>query len=289
MKMKQSKRFGFTAKAVEGNEGSKCLYPIRLDTYGCGCQHNCSYCYARSLLDFRGLWNPEHPSVAQDKDIKREIRKLPKGSIVRLGGMTDCFMPLEKWERATYRAIQDLNRRRIEYLIVTKSATVADYEYLKLFDKDLAHIQITVTFTDDKTCQKYEKASPPSKRIEAIETLQRNGFDVALRLSPYIPQFVDIDKINAVQCDKIVVEFLRVNHWIKRWFDIDYSPYTLKQNGYEHLPLSKKKELIDKIKFKEITVCEDVDEHYQYWKEHVNHNADDCCNLRRYGKEQTAE
>ena len=112
-------------------------------------------------------------------------------------------------------------------------------------------------------------------------TLQRNGFDVALRLSPYIPQFIDVDRINAVQCDKIVVEFLRVNHWIKTWFDIDYSEYTLKQNGYEHLPLERKIALLNRIKFKEITVCEDVDEHYKYWKGHVNHNPNDCCNLRR--------
>lgn len=28
-------------KRVGGNEGSKCHYPARLDTYGCGCQHDC--------------------------------------------------------------------------------------------------------------------------------------------------------------------------------------------------------------------------------------------------------
>ena len=27
-------------KTVEGNEGSKCHYPTRLYTYGCGCRHN---------------------------------------------------------------------------------------------------------------------------------------------------------------------------------------------------------------------------------------------------------
>lgn len=32
-------------KTVEGNEGNKCYYPTRLDTYGCGCGHDCSYCF----------------------------------------------------------------------------------------------------------------------------------------------------------------------------------------------------------------------------------------------------
>lgn len=33
--------------------------------------------------------------------------------------------------------------------------------------------------------------------------------------------------------------------------------------------------------FDEVPVCEDVAEHYEYWKEAVNFNKDDCCNLRK--------
>ena len=57
------KSFSLFYKDVGGNEGNKCHYTTRLDTYGCGCQHDCSYCYAKSLLDFRGLWNPVKPVV----------------------------------------------------------------------------------------------------------------------------------------------------------------------------------------------------------------------------------
>ena len=42
-------------KEAGGGEGERCKYPTRLDTYGCGCYHNCSYCYAKSLLEFRNL------------------------------------------------------------------------------------------------------------------------------------------------------------------------------------------------------------------------------------------
>ena len=270
-------------KTVGGNEGSKCHYPTRLDTYGCGCGHDCSYCYAKSLLDFRGLWNNEEPAVADIVKIGKKIAKLPK-EVVRLGGMTDCFQPIERIHKVTYYTIQHLNHRRIPYLIVTKSDLVADDEYMAVLDKDLAHIQISVTTTDDELSKTYEKAVVPSRRIAAIEKLQANGFDVALRLSPYIPQYIDYDRLNSVRCDKILVEFLRVNHWIKQWFDIDYSEYTFKENGYNHLPLDKKKEYLSRITgFKELTVCEDCTYHYEYWKEHVNPNKDDCCNLRRTG------
>lgn len=268
-------------KQVGGNEGNKCHYSTRLDTYGCGCSHDCKYCYAKSLLDFRNLWNPENPSVADIEKIKKKIAKLDKGMVIRLGGMTDCFQPIEKTYRVTYETIKALNEAKIEYLIVTKSAIIAEPEYLEILDKDLAHIQITVTTTDDELSLTYEKASVPSERIKAIETLQELGFDVQLRLSPFIPQYIDFDKLNAVKCDKILVEFLRVNTWISKWFDIDYSEYTVKQSGYNHLPLAKKQEYIKQITgFKEMTVCEDESVAYEYWQDNFNHNPNDCCNLR---------
>ena len=283
--MGEVKEFKSFFKTVGGNEGNKCHYPTRLDTYGCGCAHDCKYCYAKSLLDFRNLWDAEHPAVANIDKIRRKIAKLPKDTpAIRLGGMTDCFQPIEKHYRNTYYTIKALNEYRIPYLIVTKGAIVADPEYLQILDKDLAHIQITVTTTDDDLYRKmdYEKASLPSQRIKAIETLQENGFDVALRLSPFIPQFVDYDVLNKVKCDKILIEFLRVNTWVKKWFDIDYTDWTEKQSGYQHLPLEKKIELLKNITgFKEMTVCEDFTAHYDYWKENFNHNPDDCCNLRK--------
>ena len=268
-------------KSVQGNEGNKCNYPTRLDTYGCGCSHDCKYCYAKSLLDFRGMWNAEDPAVASIKEIEKVVRKLPKG-VVRLGGMTDCYQPCEREYRNTRKTIQLLNKYRVPYLIVTKSAIMLDD--LDILDKDLAHIQVTITTTDDELAKTYEQASVPSERIKAVETLQENGFDVAVRLSPFIPEFVDISRINEIKCDKIVIEFLRVNPFIKQWFDIDYSPYKVKRNGYWHLPLSKKKELIKEIHFKEMSVCEDESMAYVYWKYHFNHNPNDCCNLREVTK-----
>lgn len=48
------------------------------------------------------------------------------------------------------------------------------------------------------------------------------------------------------------------------------------------MPLEKKKEYISKITgFKEMTVCEDESEAYEYWQKHFNHNPKDCCNLRK--------
>lgn len=276
------KDFGAVGTIVNGNEGDKCNYPMRLDTYGCGCQHDCSYCYAKSLLDFRGLWNPKSPSVAPIQKISREIRKIPKDTVVRLGGMTDCFQPCEALYRTTYKTIRLLEKRELEYLIVTKSSMVADDLYMGIMNKEHAHIQIIVTTLDDELCKKYEHASPPSERVKAIKKLQDAGYDVSLRLSPFLPSYVDFDRLNRLGIKKILIEFLRANTWVEKWFDVDYSEYTVKQSGYRHLPLKKKLEYISKITgFEEMTVCEDESQAYEYWQEHFNHNKYDCCNLRR--------
>jgi DNA repair photolyase len=86
--------------------------------------------------------------------------------------MTDCFQPKEKIHKVTYHTLQAFNKMRKPYLIITKSDLIATDEYLKVLDKDLAHIQITLTTTNDELASKYEKATRPTDRIKAIEKLQ---------------------------------------------------------------------------------------------------------------------
>ena len=193
--------------------------------------------------------------------------------------MTDCFQPIEKLHKVTYETIKLLNKYGVGYLIVTKSSMVADDEYIAIYDKNLAHIQVTVTTLDDELCKTYEKASPPSERIKAILKLQDLGFDIAIRLSPIIDEYMDYDKLNSYGINKALVEFLRVNGWIKKWFNVDYSKYTLKQSGYNHLPLEEKLRIFNKIKIPVKSVCEDFTEHFFYWQNNVNPNKNDCCNL----------
>lgn len=219
--------------------------------------------------------------MANINAIERKLQKIEPGTILRLGGMTDCMQPCELKYRNTYKTIKLLNKYRIGYLIVTKSSLIAADTYMEIMDKELAHIQISITSTSDEISKKYEKASLPSRRIKAVEKLKENGFDVQVRLSPFVEEWIDYEKINNIKCDKILIEFLRVNGFIKKWLDIDYSKYTLKQSNYYHLPLEKKIEMVNKIKnYKEISICEDVTDHYLYWKENINCNKNDCCNLR---------
>ena len=48
-------RFNSPYKKLDRKVNTWCKYTTRLDTYGCGCQHDCQYCYARGLLYWRGF------------------------------------------------------------------------------------------------------------------------------------------------------------------------------------------------------------------------------------------
>ena len=258
-----------------------CRYNARLDTYGRGCAHNCNYCYARHLLDFRGNWHPYEPAVASLETLREAVAELEPGSVIKLGGMTDCFQPAEGEHKRTLETIKMLNERGVHYLIVTKSATCVFPEYLEVYNKDLAHFQISVTNTDDYRGARYETASPQSERIRAIETLSRRGFDTTLRLSPYIPEYIDARRICNVDCEKILIEFLKVNPYVMRCFDIDYYEYTEKYGGHYNLPLERKIELANRfLDFPEHNVGEFVYQHYLWFRDNYNTNKYDCCNLR---------
>ena len=256
-----------------------CNYTSRLDPYGCGCEHGCSYCYAKSLLDFRGNWGGV--KAANLIEIKRRISSLIPGSIVKLGGMTDCFQPIEKKQRLTYNTIKLLNYYNIHYLIVSKSSLCTEPEYLSIYNKNLAHFQISISNTNGlfENCDSFES------RVKSIEILQKLGFDTSIRLSPFLNEYCDVDLINRISCDKILIEFLKVSPFIKRWLNIDYSRYILKYKGYEHLQLDEKISLIKLIsKSKQITVGEYVKEHHKYFSSNVNFNKNDCCNLNYHQK-----
>lgn len=272
-------------KTVEGGEGDRCKYPTRLDVYGCGCNHNCQYCYARSLLDFRGNWHPNSPSVADKEEVIKVLDTIPKGTILRIGGMTDMFQSCEDEHHMSRWLIQELNARGIGYLIVTKGANILE-KNIDVLDKDLAHIQISYTYSEGLAPKGFENASPPKDRIRVAERLQEEGFDVALRLSPYIPQFIDLKQVTDCKVDKILVEFLRANAMIRKKMPYyDFTAWNQKQDGYQQLSLSAKKMLLKPIiaTGKQVSVCEDYRPHWKWFKENVNHNPDDCCNIRVNG------
>jgi len=230
-----------------GSEVEKCFYPFKVDTYGCGCPHNCLYCYSRSTLEWRKLWNPDDPAVASVADIESTFLAALDGSRrgriadlvrarmpVRLGSKTDCFSKTERVHRVSFRLLQLLREHRYPYLILTKGDLLADPEYLDVLDPSLAYVQFSVTTPYDDVAATWEPGAPvTSLRLRAIETLRSRGIHVAARICPLIPIYPDghysqtpslcdplnvfdwhlVDQLADAGCETIIAGFLRLNYY----------------------------------------------------------------------------
>lgn len=282
----ETKEFKSFYKEVKGNEGTKCHYPTRLDTYGCGCPFNCNYCYARSLLEFRKLWNPTNPSEADIEKIRRKIRRLPEGTpAIRLGGMTDCFQPKERKTHLTLETIKALNEHRQAYLIVTKSNLVSEEPWLAILDPELAHVQVTITCFDDANT-----GNSTTRPLLSRPNESKPSNDSIRRESTYR---CDCPRSSpSLWTTTVSPPSTATNYWSsfcastrksRKSSPLWTSPH-IRSNRADTIisPWSRKKKLMDNIYgFKEVTVCEDESEAYEYWNHHYNPNPADCCNLRR--------
>lgn len=248
-----TREFKSFLKLPGGGEIQRCYYPFKLDTYGCGCSNNCLYCYARSCLDFRGLWDDKSPAVADFGKVKKYFYDvLERGKDLkfagllrqrvplRLGGMTDCFGDVEEAHGVTLKLLKLLKEYHYPYLILTKNARVASDKYLEVLDPRLAYVQLSVTSYRDDLAATYEPgASVTSDRLDAAEKLHYEGYHTAVRINPLFPIYPDghfsggnlfstddkfdyfnwclLDMIANARVNTVIAGFLRLSAWNIKW------------------------------------------------------------------------
>jgi DNA repair photolyase len=179
----------------------QCHYTFELDTYGRGCWHDCVYCYAKTNLTRRGMWNKPQPvpiSIVELRDIfytvfetnkKSKWRSILEKRIpLRLGAMSDCFMLMDKQYKVTLETLKILNYYKYPFIVFTKSDLVAADEYMKEMDPDFAVIQMSISSLNEHLNKKVEPAAPPAyKRFRALQKLSAGGFNTAVRVNPLFP------------------------------------------------------------------------------------------------------
>ena len=205
--MKDVKRmveFKSPSRIIGGEKGSHCHYPVQIDHYGNGCENNCVYCYAHSLLGFRNHWNPSDPaesdiskirkifSDAFDKDKNTKWASIIKKRIpVRIGGMTDPFTDKERYSRKMMDLLEVLWDYDYPCIIFTKNALVADPEYIQWYGPS-TYIQLTITSLNQDLVNKVEpNASSTLERLDAAEILHSEGVRTGVRIAPIIPMAPD--------------------------------------------------------------------------------------------------
>jgi DNA repair photolyase len=166
-----------------------------------GCEHGCSYCYARPTHAYMGL-SPgldfEARLFAKPDAARLLERELAApGYQVRpiaLGTNTDPYQPIERRWRITREVLEVLARTRHPVTIVTKSALVArDLDILApMAAEGLARVALSITTLDRRLARAMEpRASSPERRLAALQALSAAGVPTGVLVAPIIPALND--------------------------------------------------------------------------------------------------
>ncbi len=166
-----------------------------------GCEHGCSYCYARPTHAYMGLspgldFESKLFVKSNAAELLRQELSAP-GYVPRtiaLGANTDPYQPIERQHRITRRILEVLSEFGHPVGIVTKSALVLrDLDILKpMAERNLVKVAISVTSLDPKLARSLEpRAATPAKRLGALEMLAAAGVPTTVMVAPIIPAVND--------------------------------------------------------------------------------------------------
>ncbi|MDO1560347.1 PA0069 family radical SAM protein [Brevundimonas sp. 2R-24] len=166
-----------------------------------GCEHGCTYCYARPGHAYLGLspgldfetrlfFKADAPRLLQ----KELSRKGYRPERIHIGGVTDPYQPIERKLKITRQVLEVLERFNHPFSIITKSDLVTrDVDIIgRMAARDLAGTYISVTTLDRSLARAMEpRAATPARRIAAIRALAEAGVPVGVGFAPVIPGLND--------------------------------------------------------------------------------------------------
>lgn len=166
-----------------------------------GCEHGCSYCYARPTHANFGLspgldFESKLFAKTNAAELLRNELSAPgyEPATIALGANTDPYQPVERRYRITRQVLEVLAEFGHPVGIITKSALVLrDLDILQpMAERGIVKVAISVTTLDPRLARAMEpRASTPAKRLKAMEVLAAAGIPVAVMVAPVIPALND--------------------------------------------------------------------------------------------------
>lgn len=180
-----------------------------------GCQHACSYCYARFMKRFTGHKEPWGDFVdakinAPDL-LSKEIKKKKTGT-VWVSGVCDPYQPLEDKYKLTRKCLEIVVENDWPVVIQTRSPLVLrDLDILKK-SKDI-EVGLSITTANDEIRNIFEPHAPPvEERLKAIEALHQNGIRTYVMIAPILPEAENLIKLLAGRVDYIILDRMNYFH-----------------------------------------------------------------------------
>jgi len=206
-----------------------------------GCQHGCTYCYARFMKRFTGHSEPwgqfVDVKVNAPELLEREVTRKPKGR-VWVSGVCDPYQPLEKKYELTRKCLQILLRLGWPVTIQTKSPLVLrDIDTLK--GRDKLEVGLSVTTADEEIRKLFEPNAPPiGQRIRTLGQLHITGIRTFAMIAPMLPGTKGLAMALTGKVDYVLID--RMNYHYGDWV---YEKYHLEDARNDEFFITRAREL----------------------------------------------
>jgi DNA repair photolyase len=200
------------------------VYPYVINPYT-GCQHHCTYCYARFMKRFTGHREPWGQFVdvkinAPDL-LRKEITKKKPGK-VWVSGVCDPYQPFEAKYLVTRKCLEILAQNDWSVVIQTRSPLILrDMDVLKRGKNFEAGLSITTA--DDRIRKIFEPNAPAiEERINALDSLHKAGIRTYAMIAPILPGVEDLAEMLAGKIDYVIIDRMNYNHadWVYRKYNL---------------------------------------------------------------------
>ncbi len=174
-----------------------------------GCEHGCSYCYARPShawlglspgLDFetRLFHKPDAAALLRKELAKKNYQPKP----IALGVNTDAYQPVERKLGLTRQILEVLLEHRHPLTIITKAALIErDLDLLtELAAANLVTVALSIPTLNAELARKLEpRATAPARRLQTLASLSAAGIPTAVMVAPLIPVLTDHELENIIE------------------------------------------------------------------------------------------
>ncbi|WP_417601377.1 PA0069 family radical SAM protein [Owenweeksia hongkongensis] len=162
-----------------------------------GCEHGCTYCYARNSHEYWGysagsefeqiiLVKKNAPQLLEKHLQKKSWEAEP----IMLSGNTDCYQPAEAKFGITRKLLEVLLKYKNPVGIITKNALIQrDLDILKeLNNYGLLKVSLSITSLEEDLRRKLEPRTASVKRkLQTIELFAKHNIPVNVMMAPIIP------------------------------------------------------------------------------------------------------
>ena len=201
------------------------IYPYVINPYT-GCQHGCSYCYARFMKRVTGHKEPwgefVDVKINAAELLRKEIKK-KKRKRVWVSGVCDPYQPLEATYRLTRQCLEILAHHDWPVVIQTRSPLVLrDIDIIQ--DARDFEVGFSVTTADERIRELFEPHAPPiTDRIQALGELHKAGIRTYAMIAPVLPGAEGLAALLKGNVDYVLVDRMNYHYadWVYRKYGLE--------------------------------------------------------------------